>query len=110
MRHSDLPAEYGKPRLTLPCCMMTVTMDQNLAQRVIGVIAKTQHIDAAKISPDSSFEALGIDSLDGVNILFALENELDIEIPDDAAKQIRSVRDAVEGVEKLLAQKAAGPA
>lgn len=89
---------------------MAETMDHDLAQRVIAVIAKTQHIDTAKISVDSTFEALGIDSLDGVNILFALENDLDIQIPDDAAKQIRSVRDAVDGVEKLLAQKAAGPA
>ena len=83
-------------------------MDQDLVNRVIGVIAKTQHLDASKITPDSSYEELGIDSLDGVNILFALENELDIEIPDEAAKQIRGVRQTVEGIEKLLAQKAAG--
>lgn len=83
-------------------------MDQDLTQRVISVVAKTQHLDAAKLGVDSSFEELGIDSLDGVNILFALENELDIQIPDEAAKQIRSVRQAVDGVEKLLAAKAAG--
>jgi len=86
-------------------------VENNLAQRVIAVISKTQHLDAAKITLDSSFEELGIDSLDGVNILFALENELDISIPDEAAKQIRSVRDTVAGVEKLLAgRKAAGAA
>lgn len=82
-------------------------MDQDLAKRIIEVIGKTQHLDAAKITLDSSFEELGIDSLDGVNILFALENELDIQIPDEAAKQIRTVRQTVEGVEKLLAEKAA---
>ena len=83
-------------------------MDQDLAKQVIEIIAKTQHLDAVKITPDSSFEELGIDSLDGVNILFALENEFDIQIPDEAAKRIRSVRQTVEGVQKLLAQKAAG--
>ena len=85
-------------------------VDENLAQRVMAVISKTQHLDAGKITLDSSFEELGVDSLDGVNILFCLENELDISIPDEAAKQIRSVRDVVAGVEKLLAEKAAGAA
>ena len=85
-------------------------VDDSLAQRVMTVISKTQHLDAAKIRLDSSFEELGIDSLDGVNILFALENELDISIPDEAAKQIRSVHDVVAGVEKLLAEKAGGAA
>lgn len=83
-------------------------MDEDFAQRVIDVIAKTQHLDAANIGLDSSYEELGIDSLDGVNILFALENEFDIEIPDEAAKQIRSVRQTVEGVSNLVARKAAG--
>ena len=80
-------------------------MDPNLASHVIEIIAKSQHLDVAKITLDSSYEELGIDSLDGVNILFALENEFDITIPDEAAKQIRGVRQTVEGVAKLVAEK-----
>ena len=75
---------------------------------MIAIIAKTQHLDAGKITLDSSYEELGIDSLDGVNILFALESEFDISIPDEAAKQIRGVRQTVEGVSALVARKAAG--
>jgi len=85
-------------------------MPDELVQRVIKCIAETQHIPAEKISIDSTFEELGVDSLDGINIVFALENEFDIEIPDDAAQQIRSVREMVEGVRKLVEQKQAGTA
>jgi acyl carrier protein len=76
-------------------------MSDELIQRVRTVIANTQRIPIEKITIDSSFEELGIDSMDGVNILFALENEFNITIPDDAAKQIRNVRQMIEGVEKL---------
>ena len=77
-------------------------MSDDLAQRVISVIATTQHIPQDKISIDSTFQELKIDSLDGINILFALENEFNISIPDDAAQHIRSVREMVNGVRKLL--------
>ncbi len=76
--------------------------DNNLSQRVIACIAKTQHIAPETIAIDSSFEQLGIDSLDGINILFAVENEFNINVPDDAARSIRTVRQMVEGVEKLI--------
>ncbi len=78
-------------------------MSDELVQRVRTVIASTQRIPVEKITIDSSFEELGIDSMDGVNILFALENEFNITIPDEAAKQIRNVRQMIEGVEKLIA-------
>jgi acyl carrier protein len=78
-------------------------MSDELSQKVLNVIANTQRIPIEKVSVDSSFEELGIDSMDGVNILFALENEFNITIPDEAAKQIRNVRQMIEGVEKLLA-------
>ena len=55
-----------------------------------------------KITADSTFQELGIDSLDGINILFAVESEFNINIPDDAAQNIRSVRDVVEGIAKLI--------
>jgi acyl carrier protein len=78
-------------------------MSDQLIQRIRTVIANTQRIPIEKITIDSSFEELGIDSMDGVNILFALENEFDITIPDEAAKQIRNVRQMIEGVERLIA-------
>lgn len=77
-------------------------MSDELIQRVRNVIASAQRIPVERISVDSSFEELGIDSMDGVNILFALENEFNISIPDEAAKNIRTVRDMIDGVARLL--------
>ena len=45
--------------------------------------------------------------MDAVEILFALENEFDINIPDDEVRSVRNVRQMCEGVEKLVAAKAA---
>jgi acyl carrier protein len=83
-------------------------MSEDLTRRVIGCIAATQHLPAEAISVDSTFEELGVDSLDGINILFAIENEFEISIPDSAAQQVRSVGEMIAGVERLLQQKAAG--
>ncbi len=73
-----------------------------LTERVRTVIAATQHLAKEKITADSTFQELGIDSLDGINILFAVESEFNVNIPDDAAQNIRSVRDVVDGIAKLL--------
>jgi acyl carrier protein len=75
---------------------------EELTERVIKIIADTQHLALEKIQPESSFQELGIDSLDGINILFAVENEFNINIPDEAAQTIRSVREMVDGIEKLM--------
>jgi acyl carrier protein len=77
-------------------------MPGELTERVIRVIAATQHLPPEKITEDSTFEELGIDSMDGINILFALENEFTISIPDEAAREVRGVKDLVAGVERLL--------
>ena len=81
--------------------------EQELITRVAAVIAKTQKIPLESVTIDKTFAELNIDSLDGINLLFAVEEEFNIDIPDDAATQIRSVRDMVGGIEKLLAAKAA---
>src|SRR5580693_8622465 len=78
---------------------------EELTGRVLRIIAETQRKDPAQVTIDSSFEELGIDSMDGVNIVFALENEFDINVPDEEVKSIRSVRDMVEGVRTLVEQK-----
>lgn len=80
-------------------------MSEDLTQRVLNAIAAVKRLPREKVTLDSSFEELGIDSMDGVEILFALENEFDITIPDEDAKSIRSIRQMAEGVEKLVAAK-----
>jgi acyl carrier protein len=78
-----------------------------VGDRVIAVIARMQKIPADSVTLDRSFEDLKIDSLDGINLMFEVENEFGIEIPDEDARQIRSVRQMTEGIEKLLALKQA---
>ena len=82
-------------------------MSDELIERVSKAIATSKRIPEDRVTVDSSFEELGIDSMDAVEILFALENEFDISIPDEEVKSVRNVRQMVEGVEKLLAAKSA---
>jgi acyl carrier protein len=77
-------------------------MPEDLTERILDVIAATQKLPRDRLSIDSSFADLNIDSMDGVNILFALENEFNITIPDEQAKSIRSLRDIVDGVRGLI--------
>ena len=81
-------------------------MSDELTQRVIKVIAETQRMPAEKIQPESTFAELGIDSLDGINILFALENEFGINIPDEGSKGLANVQQMADGVRKLVEAKA----
>jgi acyl carrier protein len=72
------------------------------SQKVIEIIAREQHLDPGKITVDSSFAELGIDSLDGVNILFALEEEFKIDIPDSVAQNMKSVRQVIDSLTRVL--------
>jgi acyl carrier protein len=78
-------------------------MSNDLIGRVTAVIAKSQRLPPESVTIDKTFEELNIDSLDGMEILFALEGEFNVDIPDDEARAIRTVREMVEGIEKLLA-------
>jgi acyl carrier protein len=85
-------------------------MSDELIQRVIKAIATTKRIPIESVTIDSSFEQLGIDSMDAVEILFALENVFDINIPDDEVRSVRDIRQMCEGVERLVLAKVAGKA
>jgi acyl carrier protein len=85
-------------------------MPQELIDRILKVIATSKRIPPEQVTIESEFQQLGIDSMDAVEILFALENEFDISIPDEEVRHVRNVRQMVEGVEKLLAAKSADAA
>jgi len=74
-------------------------------QRVLRVIAVTRRVPIETVHADSTFEELGIDSLDRINILFELEGEFEIEIDDEQAKQVATLQQMIDGIKLLLAQK-----
>ena len=80
-------------------------MPETISERVIRVIAATPKLAAERVGEESTFKELGIDSLDGLNILFALEEEVAVDVPEAAGKEFTSVRDVVVGIERLLARK-----
>ena len=72
---------------------------------MLKVIATSKRIPLESVQPDSSFESLGIDSLDRLNMLFDLESEFDIEINDEEAKQVQNIQEMIEGVTHLVQAK-----
>jgi acyl carrier protein len=74
----------------------------DVTPKVIEIIAREQHLDPGKVTLDSTFAELGIDSLDGVNILFALEEEFKLDIPDSVAQNMKSVRQVVDALSRVL--------
>jgi acyl carrier protein len=79
----------------------------DVAERVIRVIAANQHAAPGVVQAESTFQELGIDSLDGLQIVFGLEEEFGLDIPDDRAREFASVAQVVDGILLLLEAKAA---
>jgi acyl carrier protein len=68
----------------------------DIAERVKKIVVEHLGVDEAKVAEDASFiDDLGADSLDTVELVMAFEEEFEIEIPDDAAEKIVTVKDAV---------------
>ncbi|MCX7725573.1 MAG: acyl carrier protein [Chitinispirillaceae bacterium] len=68
-----------------------------LESKVKKIIAEKLAVAEEKITPQSLFvEDLGADSLDQVELIMAFEDAFDIEIPDEDAEKLRSVKDAIE--------------
>jgi len=82
-------------------------MDDALAAKVIAEIAEVKRIPVDSITINSTFEELSMDSLDAMNLLFSLEEQLGVSIPDEAANSIKDVRSAVAGVQRILAESGA---
>jgi acyl carrier protein len=80
-------------------------MDQ-LERQVVDIIAQKKRLPPENITLDSSFLDLGIDSLDGMDLLFAFEDTFNISIPDDVAQQMKSVRMVTEGLRRVLGDRA----
>ena len=69
---------------------------ENIEERVVNIIVEQLGVEKSKIKSNSSFvEDLGADSLDTVELVMALEEEFETEIPDQDAEKITTVHDVV---------------
>lgn len=78
----------------------------DLFAKMKKLIADKLEIDEAKITADSSFrQDLGADSLDTYELVYAIEEELGISIPDEKANEFETVKDAMNFIQSELAKK-----
>jgi acyl carrier protein len=77
-------------------------MSETIQERVFRVISTSRRIPLASVRPESTFEELGIDSLDRLNILFDLESEFDIEIDGAEAGKATRIAEVVAGIGQLV--------
>ncbi|MDR0410108.1 MAG: acyl carrier protein [Spirochaetaceae bacterium] len=71
--------------------------EKELYEQVKGIIADKLNIDPSKITPEASFrQDLGADSLDTYELVYAIEEKLNIKIPDEEATKFETVKDAYE--------------
>ncbi|MBT9612499.1 MAG: acyl carrier protein [Burkholderiales bacterium] len=72
---------------------------ENVEQRVMKIVAEQLGVNETEVKSESSFvDDLGADSLDTVELVMALEEEFDCEIPDEEAEKITTVKQAVDYV------------
>ncbi len=70
--------------------------DKSIEERVKDIIVDQLGVSADQVTPEAKFvEDLGADSLDTVELVMALEEEFDVEVPDDEAEKLQAVKDVV---------------
>ena len=78
-----------------------MSSNDEIAERIKGIIVEQLNVAIEDVKPEASFlEDLGADSLDIVELIMALEEEFDTEIPDEEAEKITTVQAAIDYVSK----------
>jgi len=79
-------------------------MSDDILKKVQKIVSEQLSVEESEVKPESSFaNDLGADSLDTVELVMALEEEFDIEIPDEAAENIATVQAAVDYIKQKSA-------
>ncbi len=77
-------------------------MEAQLTAKITALVASVTRRNPDAIRPDASFDELGIDSLDRINILFELENAFNIDIPDEEARRITTIPEMIQQIQAYL--------
>lgn len=73
-----------------------------IEQKLIAIVRQEKDIPEERLTSDTQLAEAGIDSLDSLTILFAIEEQFHISIPDDRARAMKTFGDMVDAVQELL--------
>lgn len=79
----------------------------SISERFVAMISETYHVAAENISPENSFEELGIDSLGAMGMICDIEDEFNISVPNEEVLSMRTVGEALNSLRKLVSEQAA---
>jgi acyl carrier protein len=79
-------------------------MPDETTEKVLDLIAATKRIPRESVSINSTFEELGMDSLDAINLMYEIESTFNISVPDEAVKSVANVRQLMEKLKAVLAE------
>ncbi len=72
-----------------------------IEEKVVAIVRKEKNIADDKLSLETPLAEAGVDSLDALSILFAIEEEFHISIPDERARSLKTFGDMVDSIEAL---------
>jgi acyl carrier protein len=93
----------------LQSAAVSAKLDDVLTEQVLSALVKVKPSTANGITVESTLESLGLDSLDTISLLFELESQLGVSIPDEDARSVRTVGDIIEHIRRLKDAAPAGP-
>lgn len=73
-------------------------------RRVFAVLARCHDRPLSNLSTETTFDEMGLDSLDGVNLAFELEEEFDLDLPDEAVRQVTTLGEVIVNIHRLLSE------
>lgn len=74
----------------------------DIAERVKNIVAERLNVNPEEITLETTFEDLGADSLDVMDLIMELEQEFDIEIPDEDTEKIRTIEDTINYIQSRI--------
>jgi acyl carrier protein len=77
---------------------------EEIAEKLITIVRQEKNVSEELLTPATALADAGIDSLDSLTILFAIEEQFRISIPDDRARAIRTFGDMIDVVQDLTAK------
>ena len=81
-------------------------VEKDVERQVVELIARKKKLDPARISPASTFEELGLDSLDAADLIFTIEDTFSIVVSDEVVQSMKSVGQVIASIERLVAERA----